>query len=96
MALLPSAQETMDPTAQDMSAQLAKLKNSGADAILLVTEVQQLVLILKQSQSLRLPQKLIVASASSSPGSDHRGSGKCGKQRGHSRRVCALVSGAVQ
>jgi branched-chain amino acid transport system substrate-binding protein len=61
------AQETMDPTAQDMSAQLAKLKNSGADALLLVTEVQQLVLILKQSQSLRIPQKLIVASASSSP-----------------------------
>jgi branched-chain amino acid transport system substrate-binding protein len=61
------AQETMDPTAQDMSAQLAKLKNSGADALLLVTEVQQLVLILKQSQSLRMPQKIIVASASSSP-----------------------------
>jgi branched-chain amino acid transport system substrate-binding protein len=59
--------ETMDPTAQDMSAQLAKLKNSGADALLLVTEVQQLVLILKQSQSLRMPQKFIVASASSSP-----------------------------
>jgi branched-chain amino acid transport system substrate-binding protein len=57
----------MDPTAQDMSAQLSKLKNSGADALLLVTEVSQLVLILKQSQALRMPQKFIIASASSSP-----------------------------
>ncbi|MGH6678013.1 MAG: ABC transporter substrate-binding protein, partial [Bradyrhizobium sp.] len=59
--------ETMAATAQDMGAQLSKIKDSGADTLFVTTEVEQLVLILKQAYALHLPQKIIVASASSSP-----------------------------
>ncbi len=59
--------ETMDATAEDMSAQLAKIKGSGADTLFVTTEVEQLILLLKQAYALQLPQKIIVASASSSP-----------------------------
>jgi branched-chain amino acid transport system substrate-binding protein len=59
--------ETIGATDQDMSAQLSKLKASDADTLFITTEVEQLVLILKQAYALHLPQRIIVASASSSP-----------------------------
>jgi branched-chain amino acid transport system substrate-binding protein len=59
--------ETVDANAQDMSAQLSKIKASGADTLFVTTEVEQLILILKQAYALQMPQKIIVASASSSP-----------------------------
>jgi branched-chain amino acid transport system substrate-binding protein len=59
--------ETVGASDQDMSAQLSKLKTSGADTLFITTEVEQLVLILKQAYALQLPQRIIVASASSSP-----------------------------
>jgi branched-chain amino acid transport system substrate-binding protein len=59
--------EVMAPNAQDLSAQLAKIKSSDADSLFIVTEVQQISLILKQAYTLKLPQKIISASASSSP-----------------------------
>jgi branched-chain amino acid transport system substrate-binding protein len=61
------AKELMSASDQDMSAQLSKIKASGADSLFVVTEVEQLALILKQARSLQLPQKIISASASSSP-----------------------------
>lgn len=65
---IPTAMtETMDANAQDMGAQLSKIKGSGADTLFVTTEVEQLVLILKQAYALHLPQKIVVASASSSP-----------------------------
>jgi branched-chain amino acid transport system substrate-binding protein len=39
--------ETMDPPAQDMSAQLAKIKASDADTLIVTTAVEQLTLIFK-------------------------------------------------
>ena len=59
--------ETMEASAQDLGAQLSKIKASGADTLFITTEVEQLILILKQAFALQLPQKIIVASASSSP-----------------------------
>jgi branched-chain amino acid transport system substrate-binding protein len=59
--------ETTVANAQDMSAQLSKIKASGADTLFVTTEVEQLILILKQAHDLQLPQRIIVASASSSP-----------------------------
>jgi branched-chain amino acid transport system substrate-binding protein len=59
--------EVMAPNAQDLSAQLAKIKSSDADSLFIVTEVEQIALILKQAHTLKLPQKIISASASSSP-----------------------------
>jgi branched-chain amino acid transport system substrate-binding protein len=59
--------ETMGAGDQDMGAQLSKIKASGADTMFITTEVEQLVLTLKQAYALKLPQRIIVASASSSP-----------------------------
>jgi branched-chain amino acid transport system substrate-binding protein len=65
---IPTVQkEVMAPNAQDLSAQLAKIKASDADSLFIVTEVEQIALILKQAYTLKLPQKIISASASSSP-----------------------------
>src|SRR6185295_16748590 len=44
------ATETMDPKATDFSAQLAKIKASGADSVLVTTAVEQATLILKQAK----------------------------------------------
>lgn len=59
--------ETVGATDQDMSAQLARLKATDADTLFVTTEVEQLILILKQAYALHMPQRIIVASASSSP-----------------------------
>jgi branched-chain amino acid transport system substrate-binding protein len=59
--------EAMGAGDQDMGAQLSKIKASDADTLFITTEVEQLVLILKQAYALKLPQRIIVASASSSP-----------------------------
>jgi len=61
------SKELMSPSDQDMSAQLSKIKASGADSLFVVTEVEQLALVLKQAHTMQLPQKIISASASSSP-----------------------------
>lgn len=61
------SKELMSPNDQDMSAQLSKIKASGADSLFVVTEVEQLALVLKQAHTMQLPQKIISASASSSP-----------------------------
>jgi branched-chain amino acid transport system substrate-binding protein len=59
--------ETMDPGAVEISAQLSKIKGSGADTLFVTTEVEQLTLLLKQANALQLPQRIIAATGSSSP-----------------------------
>ena len=59
--------ETMNANAQDMSAQLSKIKASGADTLFVTTEVEQITLILKQAKSLGLKQRVITTGGSSSP-----------------------------
>ena len=44
--------ETMDPKAQDMRAQLAKIKASDADTLIITTAVEQMTLIFKQAAAL--------------------------------------------
>src|SRR5207245_2840926 len=51
--------ETMDPPAQDMSAQLAKIKASDADTLIITTAVEQLTLIFKQAAALGLKKRII-------------------------------------
>jgi len=41
--------ETMDQSAQDMSAQLSKIKSTDSDTIMVTTAVEQLTLLLKQA-----------------------------------------------
>jgi len=59
--------ETMDPKATDFSAQLAKIKASDADTLFVTTAVEQITLILKQSQEQRLTRRIVTTGGSSSP-----------------------------
>ncbi|OGL59580.1 MAG: ABC transporter substrate-binding protein [Candidatus Tectomicrobia bacterium RIFCSPLOWO2_02_FULL_70_19] len=61
------AKETMDAKAQDLSAQLAKIKASGGDTLFLTTGVEQITLVLKQAKEQRLTHKIITTGGSSSP-----------------------------
>jgi branched-chain amino acid transport system substrate-binding protein len=59
--------ETMDPPAQDMSAQLAKIKASDADTLIITTAVEQLTLIFKQAAAIGLKKRIITTGGSQSP-----------------------------
>jgi branched-chain amino acid transport system substrate-binding protein len=59
--------ETMDQSAQDMSAQLSKFKASDADTIMITTAVDQLTLIFKQAAALGLKKRMITTGGSQNP-----------------------------
>ncbi len=59
--------ETMDQSAQDMSAQLAKLKNSDSETIIVTTAVDQLVLVFKQMAAIGLKKRVITTGGSQNP-----------------------------
>ena len=70
--------ETMDPAAQDMSAQLAKIKNSDADTLIVTTAVEQLTLVFKQAAALGLEEadhhhRRLAKSRSADRSGRHRG-----------------------
>jgi branched-chain amino acid transport system substrate-binding protein len=59
--------ETMDPKATDFSAQLAKIKASGGDTLLVTTAVEQIVLLLKQAKDQQVKARIITTGGSNSP-----------------------------
>jgi len=59
--------ETMDQAAQDMSAQLAKIKGSDADTLIVTTAVEQLTLVFKQMAALGMQRRVITTGGSQSP-----------------------------
>ena len=59
--------ETMDARAQDLSAQLAKIKASGGDTLFLTTGVEQITLALKQAREQRVTHRIITTGGSSAP-----------------------------
>lgn len=59
--------ETMDPAAQDVSAQLAKLKTSDADTLFVTTGFEQLSLVFKQAQAQGLERRIITTGGSQFP-----------------------------
>ncbi|WP_375410545.1 ABC transporter substrate-binding protein [uncultured Methylobacterium sp.] len=59
--------ETMDQGAQDMSAQLSKLKASDADTIMITSAVDQLTLVFKQMAALGLKKRVITTGGSQNP-----------------------------
>jgi branched-chain amino acid transport system substrate-binding protein len=61
------AVEYMDQAATDMSAQITKVKASGADTLFLTTSVEQITLVLKQAEEQRLARTIITTGGSSSP-----------------------------
>jgi branched-chain amino acid transport system substrate-binding protein len=59
--------EMMDQSATDMNAQITKIKGTGGDTLFLTTAVEQITLVLKQSQEQRLTRKVVTTGGSSSP-----------------------------
>jgi branched-chain amino acid transport system substrate-binding protein len=59
--------ETMDQAAQDVSAQLNKIKNSDADTLMITTAVEQLTLLFKQAAALGLKKRIITTGGSQNP-----------------------------
>lgn len=59
--------ETMDQGAQDMSAQLSKLKASDSDTIMITSAVDQLTLVFKQMAALGLKKRVITTGGSQNP-----------------------------
>lgn len=59
--------EIMDQAAQDMSAQLAKIKASDSDTIIVTTAVEQLTLVLKQAAALGINKRIITTGGSQNP-----------------------------
>ena len=59
--------EIMDARAQDLSAQLAKIKASGGDTLFLTTGVEQITLVLRQAREQRLAHQIVTTGGSSSP-----------------------------
>ena len=56
--------ETMAPDATDLSAQLATLRDSGADTLIVTSGVEQLTLAIRQAAEQRLPQRIITTGGS--------------------------------
>lgn len=59
--------ENMGGDDQDMSAQLAKIKASDSDTIIVTTFVDQLTLVLKQAAALGIHKKIITTGGSQAP-----------------------------
>lgn len=59
--------EIMDQSAQDLGAQITKLRGSDSDTVIVTAAVEQLTLILKQAQSLGLNKKIITTGGSQNP-----------------------------
>ena len=59
--------EPLDPSAQDFSAQLAKIKASDADTLFITTGYEQLSLVLKQAQAQGLERRVITTGGSQFP-----------------------------
>lgn len=59
--------EIMDQSAQDMSAQLSKIKASDADTLFITAAVEQLTLVLKQAEALGLKRQIITTGGSQNP-----------------------------
>jgi branched-chain amino acid transport system substrate-binding protein len=59
--------ETMDQSAQDMSAQLAKIKASDSETVIVTTAVDQLTLIFKQAAAIGLKKRIITTGGSQNP-----------------------------
>lgn len=59
--------EIMDQSAQDMTAQLAKIKATDSDTIMVTTAVEQLTLVLKQATALGITKKIVTTGGSQNP-----------------------------
>ncbi|MBU4611724.1 ABC transporter substrate-binding protein [Achromobacter sp. GG226] len=56
--------ETVSPDATDLSAQLAALRNTGSDSLIVTSGVEQLTLAIRQASEQRLKQRVITTGGS--------------------------------
>lgn len=56
--------ETMTPDMTDLSAQLAALKGTGSDTLIVTSGIEQLTLAIRQAGEQRLPQRIITTGGS--------------------------------
>jgi branched-chain amino acid transport system substrate-binding protein len=56
--------ETMAPDMTDLSAQLAALKGTGSDTLIVTSGIEQLTLAIRQAGEQRLPQRIITTGGS--------------------------------
>ena len=59
--------ETMDAAAQDLNAQLSKIRSSDAETLFVTTAVEQLTLVLRQAHALGIKKQIITTGGSQSP-----------------------------
>lgn len=59
--------ETMDQGAQDMSAQLSKIKASDSETVIVTAAVDQLTLLFKQAEALGMKKRIITTGGSQNP-----------------------------
>jgi len=59
--------EIMDQASQDLSAQLAKIKASDSDTVIVTAAVEQLTLVLKQAAALGMKKRIITTGGSQNP-----------------------------
>jgi len=59
--------ESMEPSATDMSAQLAKIKATGSDTLFLASGVEQIALVMKQAREKGLARKIVTIGDGASP-----------------------------
>ncbi len=59
--------QTIDASAQDMTAQLSNIKGTDSDTLFVTTAVEQLTLVLKQAQALGIKRQIITLGGSQSP-----------------------------
>ncbi len=59
--------EVVNQDANDFLTQLTKIKNSGANSIIMTTDMAQIALILKQYKSLKMTQKILTTGGSGLP-----------------------------
>src|SRR5262249_11905684 len=72
--------ETMDQAAQDMSAQLSKIKGSDADTLIVTTAVEQLTLIFKQMAALGMNRRGLSHGGIAESGQAHGAGGSSGER----------------
>ncbi|MFC7054356.1 ABC transporter substrate-binding protein [Hansschlegelia quercus] len=59
--------ETMDAGAQDMNAQLAKIKGTDADTLMITAAVDQLTLVFKQMAAMGVKKRVVTTGGSQNP-----------------------------
>ncbi|MGY4290312.1 ABC-type branched-subunit amino acid transport system substrate-binding protein [Bradyrhizobium sp. LM2.7] len=85
--------ETMDQGAQDMSAQLSKIKSSDSETVIVTTAVDQLTLIFKQARRAGTEEAHHHHRRFAEPGPDHRAGGSRRQRHHASDDVPAVVPG---